>query len=154
LNHGIVDKNVHRSQLLGGLAHISRSLRITEVAAEGGYSTSQALRSYLAGDIGERRLIARDQQQIGAMRGKLVSTKPTQAAACSRDEGQHPRSVTLRENPAIGSQPIDREFHGLSDAFLWLPAEPADMGGIEVNQRIVTNPSLPSTGEAQLRRKL
>jgi hypothetical protein len=154
LNRGIVYKDVDRSQLLDGLAHISRRLRITEIAAKGRHSTPWALRPYLPSDFGERRLIAGDEQQIDPMRRKPASAEPTQTAACSSDDGQHTFSVTLSENPAIGSQPIDREFHGLPDASLWLPAEAADARDIEMNQRNVADPPLPPTGEAQLRGKL
>jgi hypothetical protein len=77
LNRSIVDKNADRSQPLGGLAHIQRSLRISEIAAESRQGTSRAFRLYLDSSIRKRHLIARDQQQIGTMGGKLTSTKPT-----------------------------------------------------------------------------
>jgi hypothetical protein len=77
LNSGIVDENTNWLQPLGGLANVSRSLSIAEIAGKDCHSTLRAFRPYLAGGINKRRLIARDQQQIGAMRGQLASTQPT-----------------------------------------------------------------------------
>jgi hypothetical protein len=74
LYRSVVDKNVDPSELIGGLAHTSRSIRITEIAAKRRHFTARVFQLYLGGDVSECHLIARDEQQIGAMRGKLAST--------------------------------------------------------------------------------
>lgn len=47
--------------------------------------------------------------------------------------------MTLRKYPAIGIEPIDREFQRLFDAAFRQPAEAANSAGIEVDQRIVAD---------------
>ena len=64
-------------KLIGGLAHTLRRIRITEIAAERCHFTARVFHLYLDGNVGERHLIARDEQQIDTMRGKLASTQPT-----------------------------------------------------------------------------
>jgi hypothetical protein len=55
--------------LIGGLAHTSRSIWITEIAAERCHFAARVFLLYLGGSARERHLTARDEQQIGAMRG-------------------------------------------------------------------------------------
>jgi hypothetical protein len=87
LNCCVVDKDVYLSKLLGGLAHTVRRTRIKKVAAEGRNSTVRISQLYLDGNVSERHLIARNEQQVGSMRGQLLGTQPTQAPACPRDDG-------------------------------------------------------------------
>jgi hypothetical protein len=72
LNCSVVEKNVDVSELMGGLAHTLRRIRISEVAAEGRYLTARVFKLYLDGNVSERRFIARNEQQIGSMRGQLA----------------------------------------------------------------------------------
>jgi hypothetical protein len=51
-----------------------RRIRITEIAAERRHFTARVFHLDLDGSVGERHLIARDEQQIGTMRGQLAST--------------------------------------------------------------------------------
>src|SRR5262249_21230272 len=89
LNGGVVDEDIDRALPLDGLAHVLWSVWITEITAERHHSSALAFRPYLTSDLGKCWLIARDEQQIGAMRGKLLSTKPSQTAARSCDDGEH-----------------------------------------------------------------
>ena len=76
LNRGVVDQDVDPSGLIRGLTHMLRRIRITEIAAERHYFTVGVFRLYLGGNVGERNLIARDEQQIGTMRSKLAGAQP------------------------------------------------------------------------------
>jgi hypothetical protein len=66
--------NVDLSKLIGGLAHTLRRIRTTKVAAEDRYFTARVSHLYVDGNVSERHLIARDEQQIGSMRGQLAGT--------------------------------------------------------------------------------
>jgi hypothetical protein len=59
--------------MIDGVVHTLRRIQITEIAAQRCYLTG-VFQLDLGGNVGERHLIARDEQQIGTMRGKFAST--------------------------------------------------------------------------------
>jgi len=89
LDGRVVDENVSGTVPLGGLTHALWSLRIAEIATERRHATPWINSLYLASDLGERRLIARDEQQISAMCRELASTETAQTAVCTCDDRQH-----------------------------------------------------------------
>jgi hypothetical protein len=74
LDRSIVDKDIDLPDLFGRLTHTLGRIRIAEIAGERRHLTARIFQPYLSADGDESRLITRDQQQIGSMRGKLVST--------------------------------------------------------------------------------